>query len=158
MDDVLKLADVSGPGVRDEGLGSALRQLLRRFEQRCGVSAALEADARAASLADGRAETVFRIVEEALNNVERHAEAQTVTVRLQWLESVPREPLDWNADDPVRVRIEVIDDGVGFDPSVPCPGHYGLHGIREQAALIQARFELHSHPGAGARLALEYET
>lgn len=143
--------------VRDEGLGAALEQLLQRFQERCGINTVLEADTQAADLADDRAETLFRIMEEALNNVERHAEAQTVTIKLQWLESLPSELLlYWNSDYIARMRIEIADDGVGFDPTVPCPGHYGLDGIREQAVLIQADFELHSQPGVGTRLVIEF--
>ena len=63
----------------------------------------------------------------------------------------------WSPDDSARVRVEVADDGVGFDPATPCPGHYGLRGIREQAELIRARFEPRSQPGAGTCLVLEFE-
>ncbi|MBL8259302.1 MAG: HAMP domain-containing protein [Candidatus Competibacteraceae bacterium] len=143
--------------VRDEGLGAALQPLLNRFRQRSGVDAALHADTQAAGLADERAETVFRIVEEALKNVERHANANTVHVNLRWLESAPLEWPNWNPEEPARVRLEIIDDGIGFDPAAPRPGHYGLRGIREQAELIRARFELHSQPYAGARIVLEFD-
>ncbi len=143
--------------VRDEGIGSALQQLLRRFQERSGVSATLHIAPQARALADDRAEIVFRIVEEALNNVERHAGAQTVSVKLQWLELLSAEWSHWNDENSAQIRIEITDDGVGFDPSVPCPGHYGLCGIQEQANLIEARFELHSQPDAGTRLVLEFE-
>lgn len=143
--------------VRDEGLGAALQPLLNRFRQRSGVDAALHADTQAAGLADERAETVFRIIEEALKNVERHANANRVEIGLQWLEPPPDEWADWNSGEPARVRVEIIDDGVGFDPNAPCPGHYGLRGIREQAELIQARLKFHSQPDAGTRIVLEFE-
>lgn len=143
--------------VCDAGLGAALQELLSRFEERSGVDAVLDADTQAAGMADERAETVFRIVEEALNNVERHANAQTVRVALRWTESQSAESPRWSPDDSARVRVEVADDGVGFDPATPCPGHYGLRGIREQAELIRARFEPRSQPGAGTCLVLEFE-
>lgn len=142
--------------VRDEGLGAALQQLLRRFRERSGVETVWKADLEAAGLADERAETVFRIVEEALNNVERHAHAKTVQVILQWIESPDLQMMHWNLDEPVRMRVEIADDGVGFDPTVPCPGHYGLRGIHEQAELIHATLELQSQPQAGTRLILEF--
>ena len=143
--------------VRDEGLGAALQRLLGRFRERSGVETVWHADLQAAGLADERAETVFRIIEEALNNVGRHASAQTVHLSLRWIESPSTAPSDWNYDDLARVRIEIADDGVGFDPAQPCPGHYGLRGIREQAELIKARFELHSQFDAGTRIVLEFD-
>lgn len=141
--------------VRDTGLGAALQELLAGFRERCGVAATLQADQRAAELADTRAETVFRIVEEALRNVEHHAQAREVSVRL---DSVP--PSDGAAPDAgaaARIRLVMADDGVGFDPSAPRPGHYGLIGIREQAALIGAALEIHSQPGQGTRIILEFD-
>lgn len=143
--------------VRDEGLGAALQQLLARFQERSGVNAVLHADTQAAGLADERAETVFRIVEEALKNVERHANANTVEITLRWLESLGAPWSHWNPDEAAQIRIEITDNGVGFDTNAPHPGHYGLCGIQEQAELIQANFELHSQPGAGTRLVLTFE-
>ena len=144
-------------GVRDAGLGAALQELLVRFGERGGVATTLQADPQAAVLADERAQTVFRIVEEALHNVERHAQAREVRVALQWL--APPDGAAPGADGgrPARVRVEVTDDGVGFDPQAPRPGHYGLSGIEEQAALIGARLELHSRPGHGTRITIELD-
>ncbi|MCB1771602.1 MAG: histidine kinase, partial [Candidatus Competibacteraceae bacterium] len=143
--------------VCDAGLGAALQDLLSRFEDRSGVDARLDTDTQAAGLADERAETVFRIVEEALNNVERHAGARAVRVVLRWADPQTAAPLCWDSDGPACVRVEIADDGVGFDPTAPCPGHYGLRGIREQAELIKARFELRSRPGEGTRIVLEFK-
>jgi signal transduction histidine kinase len=136
-------------GVRDAGLGPALQELLARFRERSGVAATLDADRAVAALADARAETVFRIVEEALHNVERHAQAREVRVTLA--------RAGGGADGAARIQIEVADDGVGFDPAQPRPGHFGLDGMREQAALIGARFTLDSRVGAGTRLGLVFE-
>lgn len=143
--------------VRDDGLGAALRQLLARFRERTGLAATLDADIQAGGLADERAETVFRIAEEALKNVERHANANAVHINLGWIEPPDAAWMHWDPDNCPRVRIEISDDGVGFDPTVPCPGHYGLRGIEEQAELIEASFELHSQPGAGTRIVLEFD-
>ena len=143
--------------VRDEGLGVALQPLLTRFQERCGVKIVLRADTQAAGFAGERAETVFRILEEALKNVERHAQADTLQITLQWIDSSTASQAEWNPEEAGRIRIEIADDGVGFDPSTPYPGHYGLLGIAEQAELIEASFELHSAPGAGTRLVLELE-
>jgi signal transduction histidine kinase len=140
-------------GVRETGLGAALKDLLDRFHERSGITTTLHAEPAAAGMADERAETLFRIVEEALNNVERHAQAQRVSVTLG-----PADRADADATmAPGRVRLEIADDGLGFDPDAPMPRHYGLAGIREQAALIDARMALDSRPGEGTRLMLTFE-
>jgi signal transduction histidine kinase len=85
---------------------------------------------------------LFRIGVEALSNAIKHGAAQRISIRLDF------------ADDAVTVCVE--DDGLGFD--VPTNGashggHFGLLGMRERAAKIQARFDLSSEKGAGTRVA-----
>jgi signal transduction histidine kinase len=142
------IAQMRDNGVRDTGLGAAVLDLTRRFGARTGVTVDLKADDAVVSLTDERAETVFRIIEEALRNVERHAGAQAVRVGLR---STPIE------GDRTLVNIEVADDGVGFDPALPRPGHYGLRGVQEQAALIGARLSVRSEPGKGTQIALSFD-
>jgi signal transduction histidine kinase len=142
------IAQMRDNGVRESGLGAALQDLTQRFSQRTGVSARLCTGDEVAKATDERAETVFRIVEEALRNVERHAAAQAVRVDLR---NVPTSAQS------ASITVEVSDDGVGFDPGLPRPGHYGLRGIREQAALIGAHLAVLSAPGQGTRVVLEFE-
>jgi signal transduction histidine kinase len=123
--------------VRDLGLGAALAGTVNRFAERTGLQVRFAADPLSASFADARAETMFRIAEEALRNIDRHAEASQVQVALKDLPDG-------------AVELVIADNGVGFDPAVSHPGHYGVLGIREQAQLIGAELELHSDPGAGA--------
>ena len=138
-------------GVREAGLATALRDLLTRFSERTGVQASLQASGATADMADERAEVVFRIVEEALHNVERHARATTATV------SIGAAAQGQSGEAPgVRMVVSVEDDGVGFDTTTPSPGHYGLIGIREQAALIGARLDVRSAPGRGTLIRLEF--
>jgi signal transduction histidine kinase len=139
-------------GVRDSGLGAAIQALVQRFGERTGVSIAFSAEQPAADLADERAELVFRIVEEALHNVERHARAHSVTLSLK---TVPRT--NEAEGEPLRVRLVIEDDGVGFEADRTRPGHYGLRGMREQAALIGARLSVISAPGRGTRLVLDFD-
>jgi len=127
--------------VRDLGLGPALSSAVARFTERTGLEVRYSADPQAASFADPRAEGLFRIAEEALRNIDRHANASHVDVTLK------------DADDGT-IELAIADDGVGFDPAELHPGHYGVIGIREQAQLIDAELELHSEPGAGATLRL----
>ncbi|MDE2455821.1 MAG: HAMP domain-containing protein [Burkholderiales bacterium] len=129
-------------GIQDVGLGAAVRELARRFAERTGLQAEVQGSGDADALADERAETVFRIVEEAFHNVERHAQARRVQVELR---------TDAGSGDH---HIRVSDDGQGFDTEVSMPGHYGLLGMREQAALIGARLIVQSRPGAGTEVEL----
>ncbi len=149
------IAQMRHNGVRDTGLGPALQELLTHFCERTGVAATLQADPDAAGLADERAETVFRIAEEALHNVERHAHAHLLTLRLGAAPAPTRSPP--GADAVPRVRMEITDDGVGFDPAQRKPGHYGLRGIEEQAALIGAHLEVSSQVGQGTRVVAEFD-
>ena len=131
--------------VRDVGLGAALRELAARFETRSGAAVAYTGAPEFEQLADSRAEVLFRIAEEALRNVERHAGATYASV---WL---------GHADDALgaRLRLAVVDDGIGFDASrAPPHGHFGLRGMAEQAELIGAQLAVRSHPGEGTRVEL----
>ncbi|MDP2818633.1 MAG: histidine kinase [Polaromonas sp.] len=130
--------------VRDVGLGAALADAIKLFSERTGLAVDYSSEPRAASFADERAETLFRIVEEALRNVERHAMASLVRVSL-------RDAADG------RLELRIEDDGVGFDSSASHPGHYGLVGLREQAQLIGAELSVQSapHEGTTLRLALD---
>jgi signal transduction histidine kinase len=86
------------------------------------------------------AQTICSVLREALRNVELHSGSKRIEVALRFV-----------AD---GLRLDVIDDGRGFDSSAEFPGHYGLVGMREQAALIGARLEILSAPGEGARVTL----
>lgn len=139
------IAQIRDNGIRDSGLGAALRELAQRFGERTGLPVALDLSADAGSANDERAETAFRIAEEALRNVERHAGARQVGLRL-----------DGVRDEALHLTVE--DDGQGFEPSHPPPGHYGLRGMHEQASLIGARLVVHSAPGQGTRIALSWRS
>jgi len=133
--------------VLDNGLGPALHDLVQRMRQRSGLVVHWQAEGPAQQATGERAETVFRIAEEALRNVERHAAAQCVRVELQ--------PAAGDAG--ARARFLVTDDGVGFDPGLARPGHWGLRGMQEQAALIDAALTIGSAPDAGTHIVLEFD-
>jgi len=143
-------------GVRDVGLGSALRDLARGFGQRTGVAITIDTDPPSARWVDERAETVFRIVEESLRNVERHAESESVRVQLRCVPS--SDDAAPGLGQSMRVLLEVTDDGIGFDTLHPPPGHFGLLGMYEQAALINAKICIHSQTGRGTSVMLEFES
>jgi len=142
-------------GARDNGLGPALQDLAQRFAERTGLSPALNLDPAGAPCAGEVGEAVCRIAEEALRNVERHARASQLTVSL----SAAPAPLDQPR--PVQtgqslLRLEIIDDGCGFVPAEPPPGHYGLQGMQEQAHLIGARCEVISAPHQGTCVRVDF--
>jgi signal transduction histidine kinase len=126
--------------VRDTGLGPALSREFDRFVDRTGTAGDFSADAESARFGDERAETLLRMAQEALRNVERHSQATRVAVRLA------------TRDDLLELRIE--DNGVGFDPHAPRPEHYGLVGLREQADLIGAELRIDTGPQLGTRISV----
>lgn len=131
--------------VRQIGLGAALAELARGFGERSGVRTVTEIDPDLATLASEAAEAVFRIAEELLRNVERHAAAANVRITLQR-----------RGDGAAALQVE--DDGTGFDAAAVPPGHYGWVGVREQAQAIDAALALHSAPGHGTRVEVSWRT
>jgi signal transduction histidine kinase len=83
-------------------------------------------------------EALYRIAQEALNNVAKHAQASRVQLRLR--------------SEPGGIVLDVEDNGMGFDPQCQYPGHLGLHSMRERAAMLEGRLEIKSSPGHGTRL------
>ena len=129
--------------VRDTGLGAALERLFGRFIDHTGIAGEFTADPAAANVGDERAETIYRIADEALRNIERHAQATRVTMSLRGV-------------DGTHLEFAVEDNGIGFDPQATAAGHFGIVGLREQAQLIGAVLELRSayHSGTTVRLRL----
>jgi signal transduction histidine kinase len=80
-------------------------------------------------------ETLYRIVQEALHNVVKHAQARRITLRLY--------------ETGASVMLEIEDDGVGFDPKETFPGHLGLHSMRERAHLFGGDLRIKSTPEWG---------
>ena len=94
------------------------------------------------SLGSGLDIACYRLVQEALTNITRHAQAGEVNLALH--------------SDADSVRIEIDDDGVGFDlEEVLQKGRRGLRGMRERVELLGGRMEIDSRPGAGARFVIE---
>lgn len=86
----------------------------------------------------GHQQVLLRVVQEALHNVVKHARAQRVTLRAE-----VRDDGLW---------LEVADDGLGFDPTGPFPGHLGLTSMRERLGDLGGRLEIASAAGRGTRL------
>ncbi|HEY2156336.1 MAG TPA: PAS domain S-box protein [Isosphaeraceae bacterium] len=129
----------------DLGLVATLRWYVDRQAQRVGYRARFISDADEIRLDPAVATAVFRVAQEALTNVARHARARLVRV------SVRRRGCG--------LRLVVRDDGVGFDSGATRRGGsrfagLGLLGMRERAALLGGRIDIRSQPGRGTRVRL----
>ncbi len=127
--------------VRDTGLGAALRTAFDRFIDRTALRGEFLSDPEAGRFGDERAETLFRMAEEAMRNIERHAMATHTSLALKTV-------------DGTQLQLRIEDDGIGFDPAAPRQGHYGIVGLHEQAQLIGAHLHIDSAPGRGTTLTI----
>ncbi len=130
------------PELERDGLQGALRKEIDMLERIHGVEIELRGDV--ASTGDGERDlAVLRIAHEAVNNALRHASAAHIAVRLE--------------GDDDSVRLEVADDGSGFDPDVAevRAKHLGLTSMEERARELGGRLQISSSPGAGTTVALE---
>ena len=137
--DVRRIALEMRPSVLDElGLEAALKRQAREFESRYGIATSVLINLRGRLTRE--AETVFyRVAQEALTNVVRHARAARVSLVL----SAPSATL---------VQLVIEDDGVGF-AELPAPTeHLGLTGMRERLELLGGRLDIESSPGQGSSL------
>lgn len=126
------------------GLAPALNEYLTQFRQRTGLDAAIEvaSDADTCALTPASTALCFRLVQEALTNCAKHAQAGGVRIQLE--------------RDAHHIRLTVADDGVGFDLSRlgeagSTPG-LGLITMRERVELAGGRFRLRTRPGEGTEI------
>ncbi|MFZ6030649.1 MAG: PAS domain S-box protein [Chloroflexota bacterium] len=97
---------------------------------------------------------LYRLAQEALNNVVKHAKASQAIITLRLGEIVRDERV---RDEQVRrglVRLTVVDNGIGFDPSRVTVDHLGLQIMRERAEAIGAKFSIYSEPGEGTQISV----
>lgn len=125
----------------------ALRDYLDEFEERHGIVTALSTERESLDIRPTDAMEVFRIVQEALANVRKHAFAEHVSVSLE----TPR---------PGQLALTVADDGRGFDAeAISSSGQsYGLVGMQERAEALGGELEVESCPGVGTRISLKIPT
>ncbi len=132
------MATLRPPVLDERGLGLALADQVESFQRRTGLSCTLESDRN--TRLEPEIETVlYRVAQEALANVAKHAKANHVWVFLR-------------ADDE-RADMQVRDDGIGFDPvrvgGLVGSGHFGLAGMRERVEMAGGTYGLVSAPGSG---------
>jgi signal transduction histidine kinase len=140
LDRVRAISSMLRPAVLDDlGLEQAVRTVLSEFTTRTGVDGQLEIEMESARIPDAVAGHIYRILQEALTNVARHASASTVFVNLRATGE--------------RIELSVKDDGAGFSTSdVPTSRRFGLLGMRERSELMGGSFRLESAPGTGATI------
>ena len=139
--------DLRPPTIDSLGLGAALKSYTSDWSARTSINVELQLDENLGRLPEATELSVFRIVQEGLNNVWRHAKASNVHITLE--HTSPR-----------MLMMSLEDDGMGlekiFDTNeLSENGHYGLIGISERVALLGGRFRLQDVPSGGAQLLVE---
>jgi two-component system sensor histidine kinase UhpB len=148
MEELLNLARQLRPSALDDhGLEPAIDAQLKRFASRSGVEGRMRTEGDPATLGEDVQIAVYRVAQEALANVARHAGATCVEVDLE----VEAE----------RTELRVRDDGAGFDPagitraSADAGGRgLGLQGMAERARLVGGELDVRSAPGGGTTVTL----
>jgi len=133
------------PALDDLGLGDALRRYASTWSQECGIAIDLHLlGLQAAALPGALETTVYRVVQEALTNVRKHAQATRVGLIAERRGG--------------RLRVIVEDDGRGFDPAATPPPQsgrrFGVRSMTERALLVDGRLEIESTPGQGTTVYL----
>jgi len=135
---VRDVATALRPPILDAGIASAIEWQARRFEARTQIPCLVQVPDNLPVLSDAKAIGLFRILQEALTNVMRHAQAHTVelTLTLQGGE----------------LCLTVADDGVGFVATPGRPTSFGIVGMRERVLIMGGELSLESEPGEGTTL------
>jgi signal transduction histidine kinase len=127
------------PSVLDLGLDAAVEWEVAKFSRRTGIACNLDIRDALAGLNDAIATALYRIVQESLTNIMRHAQAKQVTLTL-WTEN------GW-------IFLRLADDGVGMDPTCRRKSKsFGLIGISERIYALGGAFDTESQPGQGTAL------
>jgi signal transduction histidine kinase len=135
---VRDVATALRPPILDAGIASAIEWQARRFEARTQIPCLVQVPENLPVLSDAKAIGLFRILQEALTNVMRHAQAHTVELTL--------------ALEGDELCLTVSDDGVGFVASSGRPTSFGVVGMRERVLIMGGQLSLESEPGEGTTL------
>jgi len=142
LQNVRRLAVELRPSALDDfGLVAAVERLTDTFREQSGLTVDLATQLGGERLPREIETTLYRIIQESLTNVVKHAGAKTVSIVLQ------------RGGDSVTAIVE--DDGRGFDPASTRAGALGLAGMRERVSLAGGRLQVESTPGAGTTLVAE---
>lgn len=128
--------------IDDEGVVAAIRFLIseKRYAEFMKITFIPQmSKERFDPLLEGN---IFRIVQEALNNAERHSEAGTVSINLTATKSL--------------IELSISDDGIGFNPTQISTERFGLRGMRERARIFGGDLQVHSTPGNGTKIQVSF--
>jgi two-component system, NarL family, sensor histidine kinase UhpB len=140
MGELLQLARQLRPtALDDHGFVPAIEEQLRRFKAQYGIATSLSTDGDLDALGSDQQLVLYRVTQEALNNVARHADASNVAVEIERTDG--------------HVDLAVIDDGRGFAVGDEMRG-LGLDGMAERARLVDGEFAIDAAPGRGTKLKL----
>ena len=140
MEELLQLARQLRPAALDDhGFVPTIEEQLRRFKAQYGIETTLSTEGSLDNLGSDQQLVLYRVTQEALNNIVRHAEAQKVAVDIARTDG--------------SVQLCVSDDGRGFVMGEEEPG-LGLEGMAERARLVNGDFEVNAAPGRGTTLKL----
>ncbi|MFJ2984205.1 MULTISPECIES: PAS domain S-box protein [unclassified Pseudomonas] len=137
---VRDVATALRPPILDAGIASAIEWQARRFEARTQIPCLVQVPDNLPALSDAKATGLFRILQEALTNVMRHAQAHSVEIEL--------------VREGEKLRMTVSDDGSGFCLEQARPTSFGLVGVRERVLMLGGSMALHSEPGEGTSLSV----
>jgi signal transduction histidine kinase len=136
------IADLRPSQLDDLGLAAAIQWYVQEFEKRYAIRTDFVAEGNRSRLPPEYETVLFRIVQEALTNIAKHANASWAVVRLE--------------NFPARVCVTIKDDGRGFDLDEARRSEgrtgWGLLGIQERTRLLGGQYEIHSKPGRGTRI------
>ncbi len=125
----------------DLGLTLAIREMVGDAAARAKLSLDLSITDKMPALSPDVEQCIYRVAQEAVTNVTKHANARNLTVKLELVEG--------------KVKLTVGDDGIGFDTEKSGDGgHFGLAGMRERAELVGGQLEIMSKPGNGTTVRL----
>jgi signal transduction histidine kinase len=135
----LFLYELEPVDIEKDGLVSTLHQRLASVEGRSDIQARMIADSEILLSAEKETE-IYYIVEEALNNILKHANAKSVLVKLKQRKE--------------SIYLEIVDNGCGFDPDKIKLGGKGLGNIKERAKRIKGKLKIASSPEYGTKITL----
>ena len=135
------LAELRPSTLTDAELGDLLRLLGNAFTGRTNVPARVTVVGQGVLPAEVQV-AIYRVCQEALNNVAKHAAASLVEIDLK--------------HEGTAIELSIRDDGQGFDPELTASGHYGLSMMQERAEAVGAKLSITSRPGHGTELTIHW--
>jgi two-component system nitrate/nitrite sensor histidine kinase NarX len=136
------LAELRPSTLIDAELGDLVRLLGNAFTGRTNIPARVTVTGQGTLPADAQV-AIYRVCQEALNNVAKHAAARLVMIHLK--------------HEGTGIELSIRDDGQGFAPERTASGHYGLSMMRERAEAVGAQLSITSQPGHGTELTIRWK-